>query len=255
MSATNTPERHSFLSVPVDDVTYNEALLWIEKKTQTRESCQICTVNPEFVIAAQNNYQFMSVLQRASLCLPDGQGLLWAAQLHGIPLRQRVAGSTLVDLLAKKAASKGWRLFFLGAGPGVANLAATNLRKKYPGLPKIHTMEGSPSDVDISSIVQCVRNSNPDILLVAFGAPTQDLWINRHLQDLDTPICIGVGGAFDFISGRTKRAPIIIQRCGFEWLHRLWTQPWRWKRMLALPLFAWRIISNHNSVIKTNLGH
>ena len=115
-------------------------------------------------------------------------------------------------------------------------------------------MEGSPSDVDISSIVQCVRYSNPDILLVAFGAPTQDLWINRHLQDLDTPICIGVGGAFDFISGRTKRAPIIIQRFGFEWLHRLWTQPWRWKRMLALPLFAWRIISNHNSVIKTNLG-
>lgn len=254
MSATHTSERHLFLSVPVDDITYNETLGWIEQKIQNREPCQICTINPEFVITAQNNSRFLSVLQDASLCLPDGQGLLWAAQLHGIPLRQRVAGSTLVDLLAKKASYKKLRLFFLGAGPGVAKLAAANLRKKYPGLPTIHTMEASPSDVDAPSIIQCVRDNNPDILLVAFGAPAQDLWINRHYKDLGAPICIGVGGAFDFISGRTKRAPIIVQRLGFEWLHRLWTQPWRWKRMLALPLFAWKMIIDRKSVTKINLN-
>ncbi|HJO90688.1 MAG TPA: WecB/TagA/CpsF family glycosyltransferase [Anaerolineales bacterium] len=253
MSATHTSERHLFLSVPVDDLTYNETIVWIEQKILTRDPCQICTINPEFVIAAQNNPRFLSVLQEASLCLPDGQGLLWAAQLHGVPLRQRVAGSTLVDLLAKKASSKELSLFFLGAGPGVAKLAADNLRTKYPGLPTIHTMEASPSDADAPSIIQCIRDNNPDILFVAFGAPTQDLWINRHRKDLGAPVCIGVGGAFDFISGRTKRAPLIVQRLGFEWLHRLWTQPWRWKRMMALPLFAWKIITNRKSVTKINL--
>lgn len=253
MSATHTSERHLFLSVPVDDLTYNETIVWIEQKILTRDPCQICTINPEFVIAAQNNPRFLSVLQEASLCLPDGQGLLWAAQLHGVPLRQRVAGSTLVDLLAKKASSKELSLFFLGAGPGVAKLAADNLQTKYPGLPTIHTMEASPSDADAPSIIQCIRDNNPDILFVAFGAPTQDLWINRHRKDLGAPVCIGVGGAFDFISGRTKRAPLIVQRLGFEWLHRLWTQPWRWKRMMALPLFAWKIITNRKSVTKINL--
>ena len=253
MSATHTSERHLFLSVPVDDLTYNDTIVWIEQKVLTRDPCQICTINPEFVIAAQNNPRFLSVLQEASLCLPDGQGLLWAAQLHGVPLRQRVAGSTLVDLLAKKASSKELSLFFLGAGPGVAKLAADNLRTKYPGLPTIHTMEASPSDADAPSIIQCIRDNNPDILFVAFGAPTQDLWINRHRKDLGAPVCIGVGGAFDFISGRTKRAPLLVQRLGFEWLHRLWTQPWRWKRMMALPLFAWKIITNRKSVTKINL--
>ncbi|SVC96996.1 uncharacterized protein METZ01_LOCUS349850 [marine metagenome] len=253
MSATHTSERHLFLSVPVDDLTYNETIVWVEQKILTRDPCQICTINPEFVIAAQNNPRFLSVLQEASLCLPDGQGLLWAAQLHGVPLRQRVAGSTLVDLLAKKASSKELSLFFLGAGPGVAKLAADNLRTKYPGLPTIHTMEASPSDADAPSIIQCIRDNNPDILFVAFGAPTQDLWINRHRKDLGAPVCIGVGGAFDFISGRTKRAPLIVQYLGFEWLHRLWTQPWRWKRMMALPLFAWKIITNRKSVTKINL--
>ena len=169
MSATHTSERHLFLSVPVDDLTYNETIVWIEQKILTRDPCQICTINPEFVIAAQNNPRFLSVLQEASLCLPDGQGLLWAAQLHGVPLRQRVAGSTLVDLLAKKASSKELSLFFLGAGPGVAKLAADNLRTKYPGLPTIHTMEASPSDADAPSIIQCIRDNNPDILFVAFG--------------------------------------------------------------------------------------
>ena len=254
MSAPNIIERRIFLSVPVDDITYTETLEWIEQKILINEFCQICTVNPEFVIAAQNQSRFLSVLQRASLCLPDGQGLLWASQLHGVPLRERVAGSTLVDLIAKRAASKGWRLFFLGAAPGVAELAADTLRSKYHGLAKIHTMEASPSIEDAQSIIQNVRDSKPDILLVAFGAPAQDLWIDRYIQYLGTPIIIGVGGAFDFISGRTKRAPILVQRLGFEWFHRLWAQPWRWKRMLALPVFSWKIISNRNSVTVINIG-
>ena len=254
MPAPHITERRIFLSVPVDDITYAETLEWIEQKILIRETSQICTVNPEFVITAQNHPRFLSVLQRASLCLPDGQGLLWGAQLHGVPLRERVAGSTLVDLLAEKAASKGWRLFFLGAGPDVAELAADTLRSKYHGLAKIHTMEASPSIDDAPSIIQTVRDSSPDILLVAFGAPDQDLWIDRYGQDLGTPITIGVGGAFDFISGRAKRAPLSVQRLGFEWLHRLWIQPWRWSRMLALPAFSWRILTERNSVTAINIG-
>ena len=252
MSTPTNKQRLQFLSVPVDNITYSETIEWCSRAITSKKLNQICTVNPEFVMLAQSNSCFMSVLNNSSLCLPDGQGLLWAALLKGLRLRERVAGSTLVDLIAKEACAKQWNLFFLGAGPGVAETAAKKLSSKYPNLPKIRCLEGSPLAEDFPKILSCIQKHKPDFLLVAFGAPNQELWINRYIKDLNVPVSIGVGGAFDFISGNTKRAPLLIQRLGFEWLHRLWIQPWRWKRMLALPLFMWKIITNNTSVTYTS---
>jgi len=248
VSSLPAPGHRLFLSVPVHDVTYAETLDWIECAVAAGEPCQLCTVNPEFVMAAQKHAQFRRVLQSADLCLPDGQGLLWAARWRGIALRERVAGSTLLGLLAGSAATHGWRMFFLGAAPGVAARAAAILEQKHPGLLKIETMEAGPHPEQAGQIIERVRAARADILLVAFGAPTQELWIDRYRDDLRVPVMMGVGGAFDFVAGVTPRAPLWAQRLGLEWLHRLWMQPWRWQRMLALPRFAWAILIRSNAV-------
>ncbi len=249
MSSLPTSGRRLFLSVPVHDVTYAETLDWIERAVATGEPRHLCTVNPEFVMKAQTDAEFLRVLQNADLCLPDGQGLLWAARWRGIALRERVAGSTLLGLLAERAATHGWRMFFLGAEPGVAARAAAILERQNPGLPEIDTIEGSPRPDEAGQIIARVRAARADIVLVAFGAPTQELWINRHREALRAPLLMGVGGAFDFVAGVTPRAPLWIQRLGLEWLHRLCMQPWRWRRMLALPRFACVILSQPDSVL------
>ena len=130
MSRLSTPGRRLFLSVPVHDVTYTETLVWAEHAVAAGTPRHLCTVNPEFVMTAQTHAQFLRVLQNADLCLPDGQGMLWAARWHGVALRERVAGSTLIGLLAERAAVHGWRMFFLGAAPGVAARTAEILERQ-----------------------------------------------------------------------------------------------------------------------------
>ncbi len=248
MSNLPSPSRRLFLSVPVHDVTYAETLDWIACAVAADEPRQLCTVNPEFVMTAQTHAEFRRVLQNADLCLPDGQGLLWAARWRGMPLRERVAGSTLLGRLAECAVTNRWRMLFLGAAPGVAARAAAVLERRHHGLPEITTMEGDPRPEQAAQIIERVRAAQTDILLVAFGAPTQELWIDRHREALRVPLMMGVGGAFDFVAGVTPRAPLWAQGLGIEWLHRLYMQPWRWRRMLALPRFAWTILSRKNAV-------
>lgn len=205
---------------------------------------QVVTVNPEFVMAARRDPAFQQVLNRADLSLADGMGLVWAARLlYGRgALPERVAGVDTVERLAEMAARHGWRLYFLGAAEGVAERAARALADRYPGLIVAGTYAGSPAEAEAAGIVARVRAARPDILLVAYGAPAQDLWIARHAPALQVPVAMGVGGAFDVIAGVTRRAPLWMQRRGLEWLYRLIRQPWRWRRMAALPRFAALII-------------
>jgi N-acetylglucosaminyldiphosphoundecaprenol N-acetyl-beta-D-mannosaminyltransferase len=226
------------LGIPIHDVTYDEVLdrmaMWIERGGPH----QIATVNPEFVMTARRNPAFRAVLERADLCLPDGVGITLAARYLGRPLRERVAGVDLVKRLAARAAREGWRLFLLGAAPGVAARTAEVLRASNPDLIVCGTYAGSPADAEAAGIVDRVRAAGTDVLLVAYGAPAQDLWIDRHLGPSGASVGIGVGGAFDYLTGVTRRAPPWVRRIGLEWLHRLIQQPWRWRRQLALPYFA-----------------
>ena len=135
----------------------------------------------------------------------------------------------------------------LGAGPGVAQRTASILQARHPGLDVAGTYAGSPTDADAAEIVTRIREARPDILFVAYGAPKQDLWIAKHREALGVPVMMGVGGSFDFISGVQKRAPRWVQRVNLEWLFRLLSQPWRWRRQLALPSFAWAVMREHGS--------
>jgi lipopolysaccharide heptosyltransferase II len=230
------------LGVPVDAVTFSGLMdrigTWIGGKTPR----QICTVNPEFVMAAQKDVNFFNILNRADLCIADGGGLLWAARRLGHPLPERVTGSDGVPLIAEQAAHQGWRLFLLGAAPGVAEKTARILTGRYPGLHIVGTYAGSPTAEEEDHIVAMINASQADILFVAYGAPNQDKWIARNLPRLKVGVAMGVGGAFDFIAGVTQRAPVWMRQAGIEWLHRLIQQPWRWRRMLRLPLFALAVL-------------
>jgi len=199
---------------------------------------QLCTVNPEFIVDARHDPAFAAVLRRADLRVPDGVGVLWAARLLDQPLRERVTGSDGIYRITARAAQRGWRVFFLGAAPGVAARTADLLRQRYPGLIVAGAYGGSPADADWPAIAGWLESTRPDILFVAYGHPKQDFWIDLHRAELPVAVAIGVGGAFDFVTGVTVRAPRWMQQLGMEWLHRLIRQPWRWRRMIKLPLFA-----------------
>lgn len=203
---------------------------------------QICTVNPEFLMEAQQDPGFAAMLRQADLRVPDGVGVLWAARLLGAPLTERVTGSDGIYRICEAAAQNGWRVFFLGAAPGVAQHTAAILSARSPGLIVAGVFSGSPHDDDWPAISQMLGASSPHILFVAFGHPRQDFWIARHRHELPCVVALGVGGAFDFVAGVTKRAPRWVQRLGLEWLHRLMRQPWRWRRMVKLPLFVWLVV-------------
>lgn len=230
------------LGVRVDALTYTDLLDRVGRFIRAGGPHHICTTNPEFVMEARRNPAFRAVLEQADLCMADGVGLLWAARRRGQALPERVTGSDGVPLMAQAAARQGWRVFFLGAGPGIAAATADILCARFPGLPVAGVYEGSPADEDAPAIIARIRGARPDILFVAYGAPRQDLWIAQHRDALAVPVMMGVGGTFDHITGARKRAPRWIQRLNLEWLFRLVTQPWRWRRQLDIPQFVWAVL-------------
>jgi len=241
-SSSCAPTSVRILGVRVDALTYADLLAQIADFISAGTPHQIATVNPEFVMEAQRNPAFRELLERADLCLADGIGLLWAARRQGGRLPERVTGSDGVPRIAERAAEAGWRLYLLGAAPGVAEQTAEILTGRYPGLQVVGAYAGSPADADTPEIIARIRAARPDILCVAYGAPAQDLWIARHGEAVGVPVMIGVGGAFDHITGVRRRAPGWVQRLNLEWLFRLITQPWRWRRQLALPRFVWAVM-------------
>ncbi len=226
------------LGIRVHAVDWATALDRIADFVAEGQPHHVVTVNPEFVMAARRDPVFRGVLGRADLSVADGVGLLLAARWQGRPLPERVTGADGVARIAERSARVGWRLYLLGAAPGVAEEAAARLGARFPGLAVAGTYPGSPAPEEEDALVARVREARPDVLFVAWGAPAQELWIARHLDRLGVPVCIGVGGAFDFHAGRVRRAPVLMQRTGTEWLFRLALQPRRWRRMLALPRFA-----------------
>ena len=234
----NDPTACWFFDVRTDDVTWEEMLAHIEAFIADGKPHQITTVNPEFVMTARRDPEFRAIINQAALALPDGVGLLWAGRLLGQLLRERVTGSDGVPRIAERAAVKGWRLFMLGAAPGVAEEAGRRLRRRYPGLKIVGTHAGSPVVEEEAYIIDRVRRAQPDVLFVAYGHPRQDKWIARNLDRLGVPVCIGVGGAFDFIAGLVPRAPVWMQRAGLEHFYRLLRQPWRWRRQVDVYHFG-----------------
>ncbi len=232
----------TILGVRVHALTWEDFDAQVNGFVRSGRPHQVVTVNPEFVMAAQRTAAFRRVLTAADLALADGWGLLWAARRLGTPLPARITGSDGTPRLAALASREGWRVFLLGAGPGVAEQAAAVLQARHPNLQIAGCLAGSPRPQDEDSIVTRVAAARPHVLLVAYGAPGQDLWIARTQPRLQIPLAMGVGGSLDFIAGVRHRAPAWLQRLHLEWLFRLAQEPWRWRRQLALPRFVWAVL-------------
>ena len=237
------------LGVRVDRVSQLQVLNIIDQLIALRRvsgntlPCQqIVTVNTEFVMAAQKNSEFRQTINSAALAVADGIGVVWATRFVGYPTPERITGTDILVALAKRCAEKGYRLYLLGAAPGIAEQAGVCLQALAPGLQLAGTYAGSPAPTEEDAIIERIHAANTDILCIAYGAPAQDLWIYRNLSRLPAAIAMGVGGAYDFLSGRQRRAPQTMQRIGLEWLYRLYREPWRWKRMLAIPHFLLQVL-------------
>lgn len=237
------------LGVRVDRLSQQQALDRIEQIIARRRASgnslpcqQIVTVNPEFVMEAQHNHPFRIAINEATLVLPDGVGVVWAARYLGQPTSERVTGADMLPTLAKRCAASGYRLYLLGAAPGIAEEAGVRLQALAPGLEIVGTYAGSPAPAEEEEIIERIRLVQADVLCIAYSFPAQELWIHRNLSRLPVAVAMGVGGAFDFLSGRQRRAPALMRRVGMEWLYRLYREPWRWRRMLALPRFAVKVV-------------
>ncbi len=238
------PPNATILGLKVHALSNAQTLTLIEDFIATGQPHQLCTVNPEFVVEAQKDVAFREIINRAALAMPDGIGLIKAAQfLNTTPLPERVPGSDLVVRLAELSHHKGYKIYFLGAQEGVAQQAIERLKRDYPDLNVAGYFAGSPAGEHNEAILQRILPTKPDILLVAYGAPKQDKWIARNIDRLQIPICIGVGGSFDFLAGTAKRAPVWMQGINLEWFHRLVMEPWRWQRVWkATVVFSWLVL-------------
>ena len=237
------------LGVRVDRVSQLQALDIIDQlialyraSGNTLPCQQVVTVNTEFVMVAQKNSDFRQAINSAALAIADGIGVVWATRFVGFPAPERITGTDTLVAFARCSAKKGYRLYLLGAAAGIAEQAGERLRALAPGLQIAGTYAGSPAPDEEDAIIERIHAANADILCVAYGAPEQDLWIYRNLSRLPVALAMGVGGAYDFLSGRQRRAPQAMQRMGLEWLYRLYREPWRWKRMLALPHFLVQVL-------------
>ena len=269
-------EKKNIVGVDITNASKNEILEYIVKSVENfKKKYFVVTPNPEFLVLANKNLEFKNILNRADLASADGIGIIIAAKFLGQPLKGRFTGVDLVESLCKQVVRKPITVGFLGGRSGVAEETAECLQLKYPGLRVVFAasewpeepysniqakvesrrlkVENKKSFHPLSSTVKNPSSTfNPlpsgiDILFVAFGAPKQEFWISENLDKIPVKIAIGVGGAFDYISGRVGRAPSWMQNIGVEWLYRLVRQPWRIWRQLSLLEFIWLVLKEKMS--------
>lgn len=236
------------LGVGVTDATREEILEYIANSLEKNEKpYYIATPNPEILVYAHKHEHFREVLNNAKIALTDGVGLLWAARILGKPLKERFTGVDFIEMVCKRSAIKPITMGFLGGRQNVALKTAECLMEKYPSLKVVFVAEewGEEGFVNAgSSKLQFkvqnydkyskIQNTPIDILFVAFGFPKQEEWMATHNGKLPVKVMVGVGGAFDYLSGTVRRAPSVVRSIGLEWLFRLIRQPWRVRRQLAL---------------------
>ncbi len=228
------------LGVKVHTLTFEQTINRIQQYIEGRKPRMVITLGTEMVMMAQKNEEFISVVNGCDLICADAVGIVWALRRKGFPIEEKVAGIDILEKLCSLSGTKGWRLYFLGAGEGIAEEAVQNLQKRYPDMIVAGVSHGFFTDDD--AIVEKIRASSPDILFIALGSPKQEFWFVKHGEKLGVPVGIGVGGSFDVLSGKLKRSPQWMIKFGLEWLYRLYLQPWRWKRMLVLPLFVFNVL-------------
>ena len=254
----------------------------IQQRIKQRERIFITTPNTEFLVFAQTHPWFQKILIHSDIAIPDGVALFWAKEVllkKGFFLRlfwgfwtglkiifvgwgqKRISGTDLTERLCQLAAKNNWTVYFLGGKDDIAQKALVKVQEKYPGLkgwaengPELELKVKDTSDggrpslrghdsSEVSKWIEKINQKQPDLLFVAFGMGKQEKFLSDNWDQLKIKLGMGVGGAFDYLSGEVERAPLWIQKTGFEWLYRLCQEPWRWKRQSSLLKFIWLVLN------------
>lgn len=239
--------------IKIDSLNQEEVVDCVRHKLERKEKFWIATPNPEMIVAAQKQEWFREILNRADLAIPDGIGLIWAAKILGQFLKERVAGTDLLERLCQEAQKENWKVAFLGGKKGIAEKALTTLQDRYPKLSGL-ALDG-PQGLKIrdwkleigdekkdKETKEKINQFTPHLLFVGFGMGKQESWILQNLPSLEIGGAMVVGGAFDFYAGEVKRAPLWLRKAGLEWFWRLICQPWRFRRQLNLLNFIWLVL-------------
>jgi N-acetylglucosaminyldiphosphoundecaprenol N-acetyl-beta-D-mannosaminyltransferase len=249
MTASRVPTV-SIYGVPVSRMNMQQTVAYLTETIEQGIPQQVVTANPIILMAGLENPSFMKILREAELVVPDGTGLVWAAGYVGQPVAERVAGFDLMLELMKAGSPRGWKVYLLGAAPGIAEAAAEKLKAQYPGIQVVGCRDGYFTDDEDDAVIADVTAQAPHLLLVARATNNQDPWIGKYKDRLRVPVMMGVGGSFDVLAGRVKRAPKLFQRLGLEWFYRLLREPSRYRRMLVLPKFVLKVIKDKEIITK-----
>lgn len=234
--------RTSILGVKIDDVSLEEATKIVEGWLGGRGKHYIVTPNPEFIMVAQKDPAFKKILNNADLSIPDGAGLKLSGEV-----KNTTAGIDLMERLVALSAEKAFKIGLLGGRKGIAEKAAECLRQRYQNISIVFAKSGGEVDKEGKLLkyhksLKLLNLLNCDLLFVAFGQVKQEKWIAINLDKIQVKVAMGVGGAFDYISGKVTRAPTLVRNLGLEWLFRLICQPWRIKRQVTLLQFIWKVM-------------
>jgi N-acetylglucosaminyldiphosphoundecaprenol N-acetyl-beta-D-mannosaminyltransferase len=244
------------LNVEIDNLSHLEVMELITKWIKTTSSCHtIATVNAEMVVAAQKNKLLLEAINSSDLKTPESTAIIFSGLILRNKFKERIPGIDLIWRLIDEGCRQNWKWFFLGGGPGIASKAADNLRKKYPSINIVGAEDGGEIDINNlqlrRDLVEKINKTKPDILIVSFGIPKQELFLKTFKSEIEAKVAIGAGGSLDFIAGKQKRAPKIFRIAGLEWLWRLIREPKRFKRIwTAVVIFPWLIVKKLLNVWK-----
>lgn len=235
--------RANILGVAIDQIDYDGALKYLDKFISEGGCHYICVNSTQDIVISQNSEEFKSIVNKSDLATPDGWPVVWAMRILGYKQEGRVTGPDLMLAACEQSVAKGYSHYFYGGAEGVPELLKSKLQNRFPGLRVAGTY--SPpfrplTEAEDEAVINMINNSKADILWVGLSTPKQHFWIKQHLGKIKVPVFLSVGAAFDFHSGRIKRAPIWMQKYGLEWFHRILQEPKRLgKRYLEyLPIFA-----------------
>jgi len=264
----------NILGVPIDSFTREQSLKFIEEKVASEKIVFIATINAEFLFRALSDPAVLGMLKKSSLNFADGVGILWSAKFLSLtlpekkfwrcfigfiklisslvaiilwprylkkPIPEKISGSDFIWDLSRLAAKNNLSIFLLGGEPTVPEQVALKLQTDIYNLRVAGTYEGTPRIEDEGRITSIIKKNGADVLFVAYGVPAEEFWLERNLRKTGAMIGIGVGGTFNFLAGRRRRAPKFLQTIGLEWLWRLIIEPRRFRRQLALPKLVWRV--------------
>lgn len=223
--------RIKFMNTDIDNLTMVETLNEIDKLIQKKNCSYVVTPNVDHIVRLEKDEELQKVYKNASLILTDGKPLIWISKWYKTPIKEKISGSDLFPRVCQLAANKNYTMYLLGAAEGVADTAARNLMKKYPGLNIVGTYSPpfgfEKNEQEMNKIKTQIQDVHPDILIVGLGCPKQEKFMYYHCKELGVPISFGLGASIDFEAGNIKRAPKWMSNHGLEWLYRFSKEPKR----------------------------